>query len=886
MVQGAKGMTLVAPPSSRTLELRPYQTDAIEALAQGKLAGHIRQVLCAPTGSGKCLGPSTGVMMYDGRVKVVEDIRHGDLLMGGDGKPTAVLSTTKGQGPLYRISPVKGPAWVCNDEHILVLQRTGEPDNPKTRKRNRSGEVVEVSLKNWLTWSDYKKHVHKLFRVGVDFPSRPLPIHPYLLGVLLGDGSLTRNRVMLASVDQEVVRAVSWLALQHGVVCKATPVEGRTPAYLLSNERGKGNPLLEMLRGLGLAEKRSGAKFIPHEYQAAGRAQRLELLAGLLDTDGHLGGGMYDFLSKSKALADGVAFVARSLGLAAYVAVKKSKYKGEMRKYWRVAITGEVSEIPCRIPRKQAQPRRQKKDVRRTGFSVEPLGEGEYHGFTLDRDGRFLLADFTVTHNTEMAFHLIQRANAKGSRVAFVCDRRVLVQQTSERLWDYGIEHGVAMSSDTFGRDARIQVCSAQTIEKREYWQDLDVLIIDECHTQRKAIVEFAKRWGGPVIGLTATPLTEGMGDIYSHVVNATTTDGLLDDGWLSPLKMFAAQEIDMTGAKKTAGEWQASEVRTRGRHIIGDIVSEWQKMTSLHFGGPVKTLGFSADIAHGKDICEAFQAAGYDFRQSTYRDSEEVSTQMVNAFKRGDFPGLISVEKYVKGFDVPDILCMIGARPYSSSLAAFLQQLGRGMRTAPGKEMCLYLDFAGNVAGWYQDVLEFWANGVDELPKEKKKKPKRKEGRERADILCVCGYVMPVGADECPSCGRVRERRTRISTVAGRLEEVTGKGSRNWAEDRRWTWRQMCRVGLERKGDPALARRLALAQFKNLYGTWPPHGWEFDPVEGESDRRVQRVVQRQLQAYFKRKDKETKRSTLPARATPERAPEDTGLYPPDDMVG
>ena len=118
----------------------------------------------------------------------------------------------------------------------------------------------------------------------------------------------------------------------------------------------------------------------------------------------------------------------------------------------------------------------------------------------------------------------------------------------------------------------------------------------------------------------------------------------------------------------------------------MGDIVSTYERMTHQHFGGPVKTLLFSADIAHGEELCRAFQAAGHDFRQSTYRDSDDDTERLVEGFRQGAFTGLVSVEKFVKGFDVPDVLCMIGARPYSSSLASVIQQMGRGMRTAEGK--------------------------------------------------------------------------------------------------------------------------------------------------------------------------------------------------------
>ena len=479
--------------------------------------------------------------------------------------------------------------------------------------------------------------------------------------------------------------------------------------------------------------------------------------------------------------------------------------------------------------------------------AIDRLRDGLIDGHT-----RQILCAPTGAGKTEMAIYLIQEAQERGSRVAFVCDRRVLVKQTSDRFSDYGIPHGVTMAASTEGRAEPIQVCSAQTLEKRGYWDDIDLLVIDEAHTQRKAMQEFAMEWGGPVIGLTATPLTDGLGKTYSNVINATTTDQLLKDEYLAPLRIFAAKEIDMTGARKTAGEWRASEVRKRGSTIIGDIVSEWVRMTHEHFGGPVKTLAFSADVAHGEEICRGFQRAGYDFRQSTYRDSDDDTERMVNAFRRGHFTGLVSVEKFVKGFDVPDILCMIGARPYSGSLAAVIQQLGRGMRTAPGKGYCLYLDHAGNMAGWYEDICDFWADGVSVLDDGKKKEQKaRREGMQRPDVKCRCGFVLLPGITACPSCGRERNRRTQAEVVAGRMEALTAPGSREWMQDKRWTWRHMCRVAIEwKRGDIDGAARLARAQYRALYDDWAPFEWGFAPAEGLPDRRVERRMGKQLKAF------------------------------------
>ena len=392
------------------------------------------------------------------------------------------------------------------------------------------------------------------------------------------------------------------------------------------------------------------------------------------------------------------------------------------------------------------------------------------------RDGhkRIMLCAPTGAGKTEIAIYLIQEAGAKDQKVAFVADRVVLVDQTSKRLSQYGIRHGVAQGNNTRGRAEPIQVWSSQTIARRGRWPDLDLLLIDEAHTQHKTLLSLARRWDGPVVGLTATPLSPGLSKHYSTVVNVTTTDRLLADSYLAHLRVYAGKEINMTGARKALGEWQNKEVRERSRPIIGDIIGEWERRTQEHFGGPVKTLAFSADVAHGEEICRAFEAAGHDFRQSTYRDSSKSDEEMIEAFRRGEFSGLVSVEKFVKGFDVPDVRCIIGARPYSSSLAMVIQQMGRGMRTADGKKYCLYLDHAGNVAGWYGDIRAFWAAGVDELPgDDARPRKQRREGSERADVVCQCGFISPLQERECAACGLRRKRGTERSKRAAARSNV-----------------------------------------------------------------------------------------------------------------
>jgi len=167
---------------------------------------------------------------------------------------------------------------------------------------------------------------------------------------------------------------------------------------------------------------------------------------------------------------------------------------------------------------------------------------------------------------TEVAMAIMKAVSENYKKTAMVMDRIVLVDQTSQRLDKYGIDHGVMQSTHWRHRPTeRIQICSAQTLEKRKNFPDINLLIIDECHIARRGVNKFIK--DNPhikVIGLTASPFTKGLGSIYTHIVGAKSTGDLVTDGWLCPLRVFIAKEIDMEGAKKVAGEWSADEVCKR----------------------------------------------------------------------------------------------------------------------------------------------------------------------------------------------------------------------------------------------------------------------------------------------------------------------------------
>ena len=503
--------------------------------------------------------------------------------------------------------------------------------------------------------------------------------------------------------------------------------------------------------------------------------------------------------------------------------------------------------------------------------SIEALRDGLRKGYE-----RQILCAPCGAGKTVVAASLIKGSIEKGSKSLFIVDRTTLVRQTSERFYEFDIDHGLIWAGNTHSPYQPVQVCSAQTLEARDYIPECDFVVVDEAHIQRKKINEFIVKHKKRTIGLTATPFTQGLGNVYQNVVNVTSTNKLIEEGWITPLKVYAAKEIDMKGAKTDAkGEWTNKEVRQRGAKIIGDIVTEWELKTRKEFGGPVKTLVFSADVSHGKQIQKEFKERGYHFEQLSHLDTNEQRRKSaIDGFRNGSITGLISCEVLGRGFDVPDVLCMIAARPYRRSLASHIQQIGRVMRPSPGKDFGLLLDHSGNWLGHMDATLDFFANGVDTLSYEHARDV-RKEGNERPKFACPqCSLVPNWDDTHCRECGfafPAKGEKQRSTTqgpefAPGVMEEIdfTQKSLRDFKYDKSYTWREICNVALKMCKTQEKAVRTAKVQYKNMFNEWPQWNFVYNH-DKPPDIWVERKVKRQLNDYRKRMAIQRKKTKLAA---------------------
>lgn len=466
-----------------------------------------------------------------------------------------------------------------------------------------------------------------------------------------------------------------------------------------------------------------------------------------------------------------------------------------------------------------------------------PIIPALHNGFAAGHKSQVLYLP-TGGGKTEIAISMLKAAADRGHRAAMVLDRRVLCDQTSQRLERYNIDHGVLMAGHwRYHTYKSIQICSAQTLEKRGSFPGLKLLIVDEAHNTRQQTSEFIKDHPDVfVVGLSASPFTKGLGNIYSNIVNGPTTKQLVDMGMLSPLRVFIAKEIDMSGAKKVAGEWSQSEATERGIKITGDIVNEWIKKTHEIFGEPKKTIVFCAGVAHGLDLSEKFKQAGYNFVSISYKDDDDDKREAMEEFAKPNstIHGLIATDILTKGFDQADVMIGISARPFTKSFSSHVQQLGRIMRPHADKSDAIWLDHSGNFLRFMDDWEELYNDGVKSLDDGKEKAKREPSEKEKEAAKCSnCGQLWgPL--DACQHCGHVRPRRNQVISTPGELEEIRiGKSKQKAASNARELYAMCCAYAREHSA-PEKQKGRAAHIYKDIMGDWPPREFIFERTRSE----------------------------------------------------
>ena len=383
--------------------------DTIEGLSTGfaalerffRLERQRLYLIAARPSMGKCLGKGTKVLMYDGTLKAVEDVQVGDQLMGPDSTPRNVLSLARGREMMYWIRQKHGVDYRVNESHILSLKRS------KNEGKWRNGDVYNVPVSEIKDKGPGFFHRFKGYKAAVDFLEIPLPIEPYFFGLWLGDGCTTNANIY--NTDIEVISHLHEFAESRQEYVRVADKDRACRKFLVTGGRTKAardSSIQASLNRLGVL----GNKHIPEQYLRNSKSNRLQLLAGLIDSDGHYlvtQHGPYEITTKIKALAEQIKFLCDSLGyrtsLNAKIARSQNGYECTV---YRVRFNGNVDEIPVKIERKKAAPWTDFRDWTLTAIAVEPDVVDDYYGFVIDGDHLFLLEDMTVAHNTSLAMEI------------------------------------------------------------------------------------------------------------------------------------------------------------------------------------------------------------------------------------------------------------------------------------------------------------------------------------------------------------------------------------------------------------------------------------------------------------------------------------------------
>ena len=395
-----------------------------------------------PMGTGKCHAIDTPILMYDGSIKMVQDIVVGDKVMGDDSKYRNVVSLGRGDDNMYDIVHSNGERYGVNSEHIMCLKQSGMniiktvktksggvrykviyfDKNDYKQHSKRFGDLedatkylhemklehdyIEIPVKTLLKLPNYISVNLKGYKRGVEFSSKTVPFDPYIIGAWLGDGTSTKSEI--TNQDATILHYLRTELKKYNLnlVHRDEYTYGISYDMHKHDTRNNKNKFLQVLKDYKLI----GNKHIPYDYKVNDRKIRLELLAGIIDTDGsycHKSKG-YDIIQKNRVLANDILFVARSLGFSANIkeCEQSCMYKNEKRTgtYHRLHISGDnLSSIPVKCPRKMVISERViNKDSMVMGITIEPRGWGKYYGFELDNNHKYLLGDFTVTHNTSL----------------------------------------------------------------------------------------------------------------------------------------------------------------------------------------------------------------------------------------------------------------------------------------------------------------------------------------------------------------------------------------------------------------------------------------------------------------------------------------------------
>ena len=336
----------------------------------------------------------------------------------------------------------------------------------------------------------------------------------------------------------------------------------------------------------------------------------------------------------------------------------------------------------------------------------------------LNRHGSTLLQLPTGGGKTVIFTSIGQKYLQQGLQVLVLVHRKELLSQAAAKFQAItGVATGAIKAGIKEQPAALVQVASVQSLARRSCpWLKPQLIITDECHhsnaaTYRKIYDRFPDAHH---LGVSATPRRQdgqGLGDVFSSMIRGPQIRQLQSEGFLAPYRLFGAEQtISTKGVKKQCGDYSIKQLSKAAVTIMGDIVTTWEK-----YAGGKQTVGFCVDVQHSQAVTQLFQDAGVTAAHLDGKTPEVERDRILQDFEQGRITYLSNCGIISEGFDVPGIEAVQIMRP-TASVALYLQQIGRALRPAPGKDHAIVLDHTEN---WLQhglpcDSREWSLNGTE----------------------------------------------------------------------------------------------------------------------------------------------------------------------------
>ncbi|MEA2080004.1 MAG: DEAD/DEAH box helicase [Pseudomonadota bacterium] len=400
-----------------------------------------------------------------------------------------------------------------------------------------------------------------------------------------------------------------------------------------------------------------------------------------------------------------------------------------------------------------------------------------------ENTGHTLIVAPTGSGKTHILSKIIKRLYEQNKNVCItvITHTKEIIEQDYDTLCQY-IDPGlVGIYSAGIGRKEvrQFTIAGVQSVYKHSYlFADCDFMIVDEAHLippsgmgMYRTLFEDLKC---PIVGLTATPFRRGHGyltdnHIFDKIIYDIPVDKLIEQNYLCNLvPKHPGLEIDVKGLHVVGGDYNKQELALRvdNTHMTSQIIPKLTPYKSLR----KKWLIFAIDIKHAEHIADELRHNGV-LADTVHSQMDEAREEVIRNFKDSNIQALVSVETLTTGFNVPDIDMIVLLRPTRSPVL-HVQMIGRGLRTSPGKQNCLVLDFSGNVArlGPINDV---------HIPQKNIKKGSAKN-HVFVKVCPDCATLVHIHLMQCPECSYRFPEKTKLNTRSSEADLVKTKSDRH----------------------------------------------------------------------------------------------------------